>query len=92
MGQDRVLFLVKCFERPLLETNVFSAAGYVDRKAAGDIAIVLLYKLVDLHYIGAVLSVVILLAAAVNISDKEAVTLECAGGIAEHANADTAFF
>ena len=91
MGQDRVLFLVKCCERPLLETNVFRAAGYVDRKAATDITIVLLFKFVDPYDIGTVLGVVILLTAAANIGDKEAVTVESAGGIAEHANTDTAF-
>lgn len=92
MDQDRVLFLVKCCERPLLETNVFSAAGYIDRKAAADIAIVLLFKLVDPHYIGVVPGVVILLTAAANIGDKEAVTVECSRGIGKHANTDTAFF
>jgi len=92
MGQDRVLFLVKCCERPLLKTNTFSAAGYVDSKAASDIAIVLFFELVDLYYIAAVPGVVILLPAAANISDKEAVTMEYAGGIAEHANADTTCF
>ena len=90
-GQDLVLFLVKCCERPLLKTNTFRAVGYVDSKAAVDIAIVLLYKLVDLHYVGAVLGVVILLTTAANVSDKQAVTAECAGGITKHTNADTAF-
>lgn len=88
MGQDPVLFLVKCCECSLPETDAFSPAGYIDRKASDDIAIVFLHKLVDRHHIGAVLCVVKFFAAAADIRYQQAVATKGAGGITEYANAD----
>lgn len=88
MRQALALFLVKRCKGSLLQEDAFSAIGYFDMEAPTDGAIVLLYKFVYRHEVVAVFCAVILLAFAVDIGHKQAVTMEFAGGITKNADAD----